>query len=220
VTVGLLNAMHVYQGTPKDRATLAREACEIELDVLGKPAGVQDQYIAAYGGQRFLEFHQNGSVDVQSAGINAADARRLGWRLMLFYTNITRKSESVLKEQVKRIDDRRSVLRQMKAQARQARIYLQSGDLDSFGALLHEGWLLKKQLASRISNPLIDEAYAKARQAGALGGKIAGAGGGGFLLLYCPPERQTDVRMALRHLPELPFHLERDGSKVIFNCRR
>ncbi len=220
VTVGLLNAMYAYQGTPRDLATLAREACEIEIDVLGKPAGIQDQYIAAYGGQRFLEFHPDGRVDVEDIGMEADVSRLLNRRLMLFYTNITRRSESVLEEQVKRINDRRSVLRQMKAQARQARLYLQSGDLDSFGALLHEGWLLKKQLASRISNPMIDEAYAAARQAGALGGKIAGAGGGGFLLIYCPPERQMDVRMALRHLPELPFHLERDGSKVIFNCRR
>jgi len=220
LTVGLLNAMYTYQGMPKDLETLAREACEIEIDVLGKPAGVQDQYIAAYGGQRFLKFQRDGSVDVQAAGINASNVYRLDSRLMLFYTNIARKAESVLEEQVKQIEDRRPVLRQMEAQAHQARAYLQSGDMEHFGALLHEGWMLKKQLASRISNSMIDETYARARQAGALGGKISGAGGGGFLLLYCPPEHQANVRMALRHLPELPFHLERDGSKIILNCRR
>jgi D-glycero-alpha-D-manno-heptose-7-phosphate kinase len=148
------------------------------------------------------------------------ETSRLNRNLMLFYTNVTRKAETVLTEQVNNIKDRLEVLSAMKQLALDARCCLESGEFDEFGSLLHQGWQLKKQLASRISNTTIDDLYMAARQAGALGGKITGAGAGGFLLLYCPRNKQDDVRVALRHLPELPFHLERDGSKVIFNYRR
>ncbi len=220
VTVGLLNAMYTYLGTPKDQASLAREACEIEIEVLGKPIGKQDQYIAAFGGQRFIRFCPHEQVEVESAAIDPQIARRLNQNLMLFYTNVARKAESVLSEQQQNVNDRMHVLREMKTLALLGRDYLCQGRLDDFGSLLHEAWVLKKQLASKISTNVIDDLYATARQAGALGGKITGAGGGGFLMLYCPRDRQDAVRYALRDLPELPFHLERDGTKVIFNYRR
>ena len=220
VTVGLLNAMYVYTGKPKDPASLAREACEIEIEVLGKPIGKQDQYIAAFGGQRFITFCPDDDVDVESVNLDPKLARRLNQHLMLFYTNHARKSESVLNEQVQNIPDRMEVLRQLKHLAVHARRYLQDGNLDAFGCLLHEGWMLKQQMASKITNTYIDDLYASAREAGALGGKIVGAGGGGYLLLYCPRESQDCVREVLWQLPELPFHLERDGSKVILNYRR
>ncbi|MDH7487810.1 MAG: GHMP kinase [Anaerolineae bacterium] len=220
VTVGLLNAMYTYLGTPREAETLAREACQIEIDVLGKPIGVQDQYIAAYGGQRFIRFCTDGRVEVEPIGLDGGQLRRLNQNLMLFFTNVTRQAESVLSEQVQNINNRREVLREMKRLALEARACLQAGAFDDFGLLLHQGWELKKQLASRISNGTIDALYETARKAGALGGKITGAGGGGFLLLYCPWEKQERVRTALRGLPELSFHLERDGSKVIFNYRR
>ena len=220
VTVGLLNAMYTYLGTPKDPETLAREACQIEIDVLGKPIGVQDQYIAAYGGQRFIRFRTDGRIEVESLGLDESQLRTLNQNLMLFFTNVTRRAETVLGEQVRNINNRLDVLREMKRLALEARECLRAGVFDDFGLLLHRGWELKKQLASRISNGTIDALYEAARKAGALGGKITGAGGGGFLLLYCPWEKQDRVRAALRGLPELPFHLERDGSKVIFNYRR
>jgi D-glycero-alpha-D-manno-heptose-7-phosphate kinase len=220
VTVGLLNAMYTYLGTPKDHATLAREACEIEIEVLGKPNGKQDQYIAAFGGQRFIRFCDHERVEVESVMIDPRHARRLNQNLMLFYTNVPRKAESVLAEQRSNTVDRMDTLRAMKDLAVHARRYLCEGQLDDFGRLLHEGWVLKKQMASKISTGAIDEMYDAARSAGALGGKITGAGGGGFLMLYCPREKQDAVRDALDHLPELPFHLERDGTKVIFNYRR
>lgn len=220
VTVGLLNAMYTYLGTPKDQASLAREACEIEIDVLRKPIGKQDQYIAAFGGQRFIRFCPDEQVEVETVSIEPQLARRLNQNLMLFYTNVARKAESVLLEQRQNTGDRMHVLREMRDMAVQARQYLCDGQLDDFGRLLHESWLLKKQLASKITTGVIDELYDVAREAGALGGKIAGAGGGGFLMLYCPREKQDAVRSALRALPELPFHLERDGTKVIFNYRR
>jgi len=220
LTVGLLHAMYMYLGTPKDHAALAREACEVEIDVLKKPIGVQDQYIASYGGQRFFEFCADGQMNVQSIAMDPNVARRLNQNLILFYTNVARKAESVLAEQRENIPDRRATLREMKKMAVTGRTLLEQGRIDDFGLLMHEAWLLKKQLASKVSNPAIDELYDAAIGAGAFGGKITGAGGGGFLMLYCPRERQDAVRSALHHLPELPFHLERDGSKVIFNYRR
>lgn len=220
LTVGLLHAMYTYLGTPKDHAALAREACEIEIEVLKKPIGVQDQYIAAFGGQRVLQFCPDEQVGVQQVGMQPRVARRLNQNLMLFYTNVPRKAESVLSEQRDNIEDRRTLLREMKRMVAIGRAALEDGEIDDFGILLHEAWQLKKQLASKVSNSAIDELYDAATRAGALGGKITGAGGGGFLLLYCPREKQDDVRDALHDLPELPFHLERDGTKIIFNYRR
>jgi D-glycero-alpha-D-manno-heptose-7-phosphate kinase len=220
VTVGLLNTMYRYLGEQKDVETLARQACEIELDTLGKPIGLQDQYIAAHGGQRFISFFRDGQVSVESIGLEDNRWCRLSQNLMLFFTNVTRKSETVLTEQVKNVDLRLEILRELKRLALVGREALQSGCFDDFGSLLHEGWELKKQLASKISNGLIDEIYQAALKAGALGGKITGAGGGGFLLLYCPTNRQDSVRAALRNLPELSFDLEPAGTKVIFDYSR
>ncbi len=220
VTVGLLNAMYHYLGTPVSHERLAAEACEIELDILGKPIGIQDQYIAAYGGQRFVKFCADDEVKVQSLCLDENVMRKLNQNLLLFYTNVARKAESVLAEQVQNIDNRLPVLRAMKQLALQAKASLCAQALDDFGLLLDQSWQLKKQLASKISNNTIDDLYNAARKAGALGGKITGAGGGGFLLLYCPPAKQDDVRAALSNLTELSFNLERDGSKVIFNYRR
>ena len=218
VTVGLLNAMHTYLNQPVSHEQLAREACEIEIDVLGKPIGIQDQYIAAYGGQRFLHFGRNDVVTTTGLGLNETQIRKLNQNLLLFYTNIARKAESVLGEQMEQMDQRLDVLREMKGLAIQARAALEAHEFDSFGRLLDKSWQLKKQMASRVSNRVIDDIYTAAMTAGAIGGKITGAGGGGFLLLYCRPERQDEVRSALAPLQELPFRLEADGSKVIFNC--
>jgi len=220
VTVGLLNALHHHRGQPKDQETLARMACEIEIERLGKPIGKQDQYIAAYGGLRFIRFLPDDSVVVESVELPDGECRRLNQRLMLFFTNHTRRSESVLSEQKANIDQRMDVLRGLKEMAHRGRALLEAGDFDAFGRLLHDGWEMKKRMATRISNDGLDAIYEAARRAGALGGKITGAGGGGFLLLYCPTEKQSQVREVLCTLPELPFHLEPDGSKVIFNYRR
>ncbi len=220
VTTGLLNAMYHYLGKPVDNERLAREACEIELEVLKKPIGIQDQYIAAYGGQRFLSFSRNGDTTVESLVLDTESLRQLNQNLMLFFTNVTRKAETILSEQVQNLDRKLDVLREMKRLALKGKECLATGALDDFGLLLHEAWELKKQLASKISNGMIDDIYRTARKAGALGGKIAGAGGGGFLLLYCPPGRQKDVRCALRNFQELTFNLERFGTKVIFNYAR
>lgn len=220
VTVGLLNAMYVYTRRMQTAETLAREACRIEIEILGKPIGIQDQYIAAYGGLRFLRFHADGSVTVEELDLDPGVKRRLNQNLMLFWTGIQRNASDILAEQKAQMDDHMPYLREVKALALEARACLLAGEIDELGRILHRNWELKKRFASRITNPQIDDMYATALRAGALGGKIAGAGGGGFLLLYCPRERQADVRAALHGFRELPFHLESDGTKVIFNIRR
>jgi len=220
VTVGALHAMYALKGELVTKETLARQACEIEIDRLGKPIGIQDQYIAAYGGLCFLEFTTDGEVLIQKIELNSNQKRHLNERLLLFFTGITRPSGTVLEEQNKNIKDRIGILQEMKRIAYTARDEVLAGNMDAIGELLHESWQLKKQLASKISNEWIDELYDSAIQAGAMGGKITGAGGGGFLVLYCPLEKQASLRAALSDLQELPFELETDGSKVIFNYRR
>ncbi|MCB9150093.1 MAG: GHMP kinase [Caldilineaceae bacterium] len=218
VTVGLLQAMYAYLNMPQNHEALARQACEVEIDILGKPIGVQDQYIAAYGGQRFMHFSAAG-VSVKSIDIQAENWATLNQNLMLFYTNITRRAETILDEQNKNIGQRIDHLRTLAQFAKEACTLLQQGNLHEIGVLLHESWRVKRELASRISNEYLDALYQTARKAGALGGKIAGAGGGGYLLLYCPSAQQPQVRQALHSLSELPFNLERNGTRIIFEQR-
>jgi D-glycero-alpha-D-manno-heptose-7-phosphate kinase len=220
VTVGALHAMYSYLGEIVPVERLAREACQIEIDILGKPIGVQDQYIAALGGLRLLEFCPDGEIISQKIDLDSCLKRQLNESLMLFYTGTTRRSESILDEQKKNINGRLGILREMKHMALVARDELLAGHMEAFAQLLDASWQLKKQLASQISNGNLDEIYQAARRAGALGGKIAGAGGGGFLLLYCPLEKREAVRDALGSLQEVPIQLEPDGTKVIFNYRR
>jgi len=220
VTVGCLNALHAYQGCSVDAETLARQACAIEIETLGKPIGKQDQYIAAYGGIRFIRFLPDDSVRAEAVAVSDATRRALNERLLLFYTGTTRRADSILCEQVEQMASCMSVLRDLKRLAADGRKQLEEGDPDALGPLMDEGWSLKKQLASKVSNGEIDDMYRAALDAGATGGKITGAGGGGFLLLYCPSGSRQAVRHALRGLRELPMRSERDGSKVIFNARR
>jgi D-glycero-alpha-D-manno-heptose-7-phosphate kinase len=220
VTVGALHAMYTYLGTIVPVDQLADQACQIEIETLGRPIGVLDQYIAALGGLRLMEFHSDGSVTSEKIILDPSLRRRLNESLLLFFTGVTRKSDTILLEQKKNINGRLEILREMRAMAYTARDELSEGNLDILGDLLHKGWTLKKQLASRISNTSIDSMYQEALKAGATGGKITGAGGGGFLLLYAPFEKRESVRQALRSLQEVPLGLEQDGTKVIFNYRR
>jgi len=217
VTVGSLQAMYSYLNEIATAEQLAREACEIEIGILGKPIGIQDQYIAAYGGLRFIEIYPDGKVSMDRIKLDPIIERKLNDSLLLFYTGVSRKAETILGEQKTNTPNNMDLLRELKRLAYIAREELMAGHVDSFGRLLNEGWELKKQLASKISNGDIDLMYQNARNAGALGGKITGAGGGGFLLLYCPVEKRENVRNALTNLRELPFKLEPDGSKVILN---
>jgi len=220
VTVGALNAMYAYRGEIASAERLAREACAIEIETLKKPIGIQDQYIAAYGGLRFLDFMPDGEVRVEKISISTEARRAFNDNFILFFTGVSRSASSILTEQKSNIKDRKQELREIKQMANQARDYISMENFDALGELMHQSWELKKRLAGTISNGPIDAMYEAARNAGAVGGKIAGAGGGGFLLLYVPYERQNKVRTALSGLQELPFRLEADGTKIIFNYRR
>jgi D-glycero-alpha-D-manno-heptose-7-phosphate kinase len=220
VTVGSLHSMYTYLNEIVPAERLAREACEIELDILGKPIGVQDQYISSLGGFRFIEFSTNGKIESEKINLDPPLRKRLNESLLLFFTGVTRRADTILDEQKRNINHKGEILREMKSMAYSARDELQKGNLDAIGKLLHESWLLKKQLASQISNDTIDGIYRMAQKAGAIGGKITGAGGGGFLLLYCPFDKRENVRAAMNPLQELPIQLENSGSKIIFNYDR
>jgi len=218
--VGLLNALYIFRGEQVPAERLANEACEIEIDVCKKPIGKQDQYIAAYGGLREFTFYKDGSVKQEKIDLTSGEYRNFGSSLLLFYTAKTRKSAEILTEQRSNTHLNLEYLKKLKLLVSQVHNALGSRQFHLIGDLLQEGWYLKKKLASKISNPEIDAMYEMALSAGALGGKISGAGGGGFLLLYVPGHKQDNVRNALKNYRELPFLLERDGSKVIFNLRR
>jgi D-glycero-alpha-D-manno-heptose-7-phosphate kinase len=219
-TVGLLNAFYAYRGEQVTAERLAHEACEIEIERLHKPIGKQDQYIAAYGGLRSFRFRRDGGVDVKALRVSGERLRDLGSRLHLFFTGKTRQADSILSEQTRQTVDRLHELDAIKRLALDLEPALESRDFDRLGEILHESWELKRKLASGISNAAIEEMYARARANGALGGKICGAGGGGFLLVYCVPDRQERLAKGMQDYRALPFALERDGSKVIFNYRR
>jgi len=220
VTVGLLNALHEFKGDQVSAEILAQQACHIEVDILGKPIGKQDQYIAAYGGIKFFKFGWDEKVETHSICLENGLYRRFGANLLLFYTGKTRDANVILKKQNDNILDCFEHLRKIKKHASFVRSALESGKIDMIGEILHETWLEKKKVADGISNNEIDAMYEKGIETGALGGKICGAGGGGFLLLYVPREAQNKVRNALQEYRELPFFLERYGSKIIFNYRR
>ncbi|MDZ7318615.1 MAG: GHMP kinase [candidate division KSB1 bacterium] len=220
ITVGLLNAFYAYRGELVTAEQLAREACEIEIDILGKPIGKQDQYIAAYGGFRFFRFLPNEEVIVERIPLENSRKRRFGSNLLLFFTGTTRSSNRILAEQNHKLNQNLDVLRAMKQQAAQIRASIEANQFDRIGEIMAASWDNKKKLASQISNAEIDRMYQRAIEAGALGGKISGAGGGGFLLLYCPRENQNRVREALKDYREFPFFLERHGTKIIFNMGR
>jgi D-glycero-alpha-D-manno-heptose-7-phosphate kinase len=169
---------------------------------------------------RFIEFHPDGQVSNEHITLDSRLKNRLNESLLLFYTGMTRSADTILGEQKINIKNTRDLLNQLKYMACIAREELASGNLDVIGELLHQNWILKKRLASQITNPTIDAIYDAALKAGAIGGKITGAGGGGFFLIYCPYEKREAVRDALSGLVEVPFSLEQDGSKVIFNYRR
>jgi D-glycero-alpha-D-manno-heptose-7-phosphate kinase len=219
ITVCLLNALYNFAGIQVTAEQLAIEACDIEINICNKPIGKQDQYIAAYGGLNNIIFHTNESVSISRVEISNNDLRRFGSNLLLFYTNKTRSADEILEKQKLNTEDKRKELSTMRNLVPKVVDYIKNGKFDDVGNVLHENWLLKKSLVGTISNQDIDNMYQKAMDAGALGGKICGAGGGGFLLLYVPTKKQDAVREALKDYRELPFMLDSYGSRIIFNVR-
>ena len=218
-TVGLLNALYAYKGMHVGAERLAKEACEIEIELCSKPMGKQDQYIAAYGGLQYIRFNPDETVFVDPI-IHLKDVRiELEKHLLLFYTGLTRSSNSILSEQTENTEqqeEKREILRKMVRLATELSDALNRNELESFGEILHAGWLEKQKLARNISTSIINDWYEKAREHGAIGGKILGAGGGGFLLLYAPPEKHKGIIGALAELQRFPFSFEPQGSKIIY----
>lgn len=216
LAVGVLNALYAYQGKHVSAERLAREACHIEIDILGHPIGKQDQYIAAYGGFNYIQFNSDESVFVDPVICKRETKEQLNNKLLLFFTGIERVSSDILQEQRRHIHDNSHYLDEMVKLAEMSRKCILNNDFEAFGELLHQGWGYKKKLASTITNSILDTYYERARNAGAIGGKILGAGGGGFLLLYCAEKYQAQVRKALTDLKETPFRFEPQGSKIIY----
>ncbi|MCI0449572.1 MAG: GHMP kinase [Chlorobi bacterium] len=217
LTIGLLHAFYQYKGKLVTSEQLAREACMIEIDILKRPIGRQDQYIAAYGGLKAFKFCKDNSVEVTDIEVGSELKRKLGSNLLLFFTNTTRTASSILQEQSKNVLNRLEFHHKIKELAYDSFEGLNNLDINRIGTNLKINWEMKKQLAANVTNPEIDKMYKLAMNGGALGAKISGAGGGGFLLVYCERDKQDNLRRTLREYRELPFLLEKYGSKIIFD---
>ena len=217
-TVGLLNAIRAYLGKYTSAEKLASLACHIELERVGSPIGKQDQYAAAYGGLNFITFNQDESVKVEKVIMSPQIRSQLDENLILIYIGGKHTANDILKSQSSAIsnEEKFNMQKRMVKLAYSLRETLQDNNLDDFGSILNEGWLLKRSLVKGISNNDIDDIYKKGIEAGALGGKLLGAGGAGFILFYCPKDRQDSFRKKMKDFTETPFSFEYQGSQVIY----
>ncbi len=216
-TVGLLHTLHCYKNQYVSKQELARLACEVEIEKLGNPIGKQDQYAAACGGLNFISFHPDDSVSVEPVILRPETLQELQDNIVIFYTGLTHDANKILAEQKKNSSKEAKTknLIRMCELAKDMKKSLESNDLSTFGAILDEGWQKKKELASGIANPTIEEMYDYAMENGASGGKLLGAGGGGFLLFYCEKYKQKQLieKMKLRRFP---VRFEHDGTSVVY----
>jgi len=216
ILVGTLNALYAFKGEHVSADTLAQEACKIEIDILKHPIGKQDQYASAYGGINYIQFNSDESVFVNPLIFKKNIKDELNKNMILFYTGLNTRSDAILTEQKKNTKDNLHILDKMIELTNDLKTALQNNDLTEFGDILHKGWVFKQKLSSNISNSTINKYYEKGKKAGAIGGKILGSGGGGFLLFYCEEKNQNKVRKALSNLKETPFKFESQGSKIIY----
>jgi len=216
-TVGLLHALHGLQGRIVGKQRLATEAIHLEQEVMKETVGSQDQVCAAYGGVNQINFLQNGDFTVQPMTLSQARLDELNSHLMLFYTGIKRTASNVASSYVVSMEAKAAQLRRLREYVDRAVGILNSGaDLIRFGELPHQAWLAKRELSDKVSNASVDTLYEEARAAGAIGGKLLGAGGGGFMLLFVPPDKQAKVRRQFKRLLQVPFEFEFSGSQIIF----
>jgi D-glycero-alpha-D-manno-heptose-7-phosphate kinase len=220
VTVGLLHALFAYRGRQVTAEELADRACTIEIDRCGKPIGKQDQYIAALGGIRDIRFGPGDEVVAEELELSQAGRLDLQRNIMLFYTGVTRSANPILAEQTANIKSTCDQLDLLRDLAGLAADRLRCGDVDAMGEAMRKSWEAKRQLAAGISNPQVDRAVELVLEAGATGAKLTGAGGGGFLLVICPMERQRAVRESLADMREFPIGLDRLGSRIVLNVQR
>jgi D-glycero-alpha-D-manno-heptose-7-phosphate kinase len=218
-TVGTLHNLYAVKRQYITHETLAREACEIEIEKLGEPIGKQDQYAAAYGDLNIIYFNTDGSVRIEPMNIKDDIYRQLQRNLIMFYTGTQRKASDILAEQKRNASqaDKFQTLTAMVSLVSDLRDSLYAERLEDFGRILHENWILKQKLASQISNGEIEEIYQAGISQGATGGKLLGAGGGGFMLFYCEEKKQQKLIDRLKSLRKLDFSFEREGSKILFN---
>lgn len=221
ITVALLHALYTYRHTLITAEQLARDACKIEIDILGKPIGKQDQYAAAYGGINKLTFCSDGKTIRTPLIMDGTTRRKFASALLLYYTGISRNAGDILFEQTRNLSTSKKLtdMERMVSLVEPFADAMAVGDIFACGKLMHLNWELKQKMAAGISNAEIEEMCSRARKAGAIAAKIVGAGGGGFLLLMVPTEKQNFVLQALAAHRELPFMLEESGSKIIFDDR-
>jgi D-glycero-alpha-D-manno-heptose-7-phosphate kinase len=218
-TVGLLHALYCFKHRYVSNEQLASEACNIEIEICGNPIGKQDQYAAAYGGLNYIRFHPDESVSVDPIICNAETLQRLQDHILVFYTGRSRGAGELLAEQTKKTASDPGVqetLARMVALAADLKRELERYNVGAFGEILHENWILKKTLVEGISDGELDEWYEIGRNAGALGGKLLGAGRGGFIMFFAPPERHAAIAHALPALREIKFRFDTNGSQIIF----
>jgi D-glycero-alpha-D-manno-heptose-7-phosphate kinase len=216
-TVGLLHALYALKGHMVSKHQLATESVHLEQEVLKETVGSQDQVLAAYGGFNHITFAPNGEISVRPVTLSRDRMLELNAHVMLFYTGIKRTASTIAETYVNDIDDKRRQLRLMRELVDEGVSILSGGqDLSAFGELLHEAWQAKRSLSAKVSNSHVDAIYEQARAAGATGGKLIGAGGGGFIVIFAPPERHAAVRERLSHLIHVPVKFEFGGSQIIF----
>ncbi len=216
-TVGLLNSMNALYSRMSNKRELACEAVHVERDILKENVGVQDQIAVAYGGFNKISILQTGDFAVEPVILPESRLRELQRHFLLFFTGVSRNASDIAAEQIKSIASKKSELRAMRQMVDEAiDVLMYASDIKEFGRLLHETWQLKRSLSSGISPQFVDDIYAKARNAGAVGGKLLGAGGGGFILFFAPPECHPVIKKALNDLLWIPFSFETAGSSIIF----
>ena len=219
-TVGLLHTLYCYMSQYVAKKDLAREACEIEINKLGSPIGKQDQYAVACGGLNLIEFHQDDSVTVEPIVTRVETKNALEENLVAFYTGVTHDANTILEDQQKKYSDSEKIKKMLQLcdLARYMKKVLEKNELGEFGSLLHEAWMIKKQMSAQITLPWIDDLYEYALQHGATGGKLLGAGGGGFLLFYCEKYKQSHFLQAMAEKGIRPFNFkfEHDGTSVVY----
>ncbi len=216
-TVGLVGAIRTLKGKEVSKGILAEEACDIEINRLGEPIGKQDQYAAAFGDLNFIRFNKDDTVEVEPIKITSEEKKRMSDNLMMFYLGGTRSASNILKKYKSNTSSNVMMKKQLSNMAIKLRDNLNNGDIESLGKMLDEGWKVKKSLASGVSNQIIDEVYDKAISNGAVGGKLLGAGGNGFMLFYVDKENQQAVRNSLSDYREFSFDFDNKGFEVVYN---
>jgi D-glycero-alpha-D-manno-heptose-7-phosphate kinase len=217
-TVGLIQLCNAYLGKFISKEEIAQLACSIEIDKLNEPIGKQDQYACAYGGLNYIQFNPDENVVIEKIHLQEEKLKQLQERLLMFYLGRSRSANIILKDQSENLSGskQKENLKRMVQLASTLKKELNNGNIDNMGKVMHEGWMYKKELSSKISDDFIDKQYSKAMKAGATGGKLLGAGGGGFLLFYVPDHKQNAVRKSMADLYELDFNFDNSGSAIIF----